>query len=216
MYTGIHHALVIDGHRTTALAHVRTYVTEVLTLTIEANPDVSITEYDRFGVDDARALKTRSSQTPLGPRQVFVIATNQLTREAQNGLLKLLEEPPADTHFILVVPTIAALLPTVRSRVLYAGTAHETVSALTSAEQFYHATIGERLALVSKLGTDKDRQGARAFVSALEQYLHARGVTQETANLAEVAFVSRYLGDTSSSIKMLLEHLAVSLVCVAL
>ncbi len=214
MYTGIHHALVIDGVRARALEQARAYITSVLMLTVRANPDVSITEYERFGVDDARALKERGNQMPLGMRQVFVIVTDHLTREAQNGLLKLLEEPPAHTHVLLVIPTIEALLATVRSRVVHMGTVHEIEETYTRAEQFYHTSVGERIALVSKLATDKDRRGARLFVDELEGYLHTRGVAHEQANLREVAFVRRYLADTSSSIKMLLEHLAVSLAVV--
>ncbi len=36
--------------------------------------------------------------------------------EAQNALLKILEEPPSNIVFILVTPSKTALLPTIRSR----------------------------------------------------------------------------------------------------
>jgi hypothetical protein len=206
----LHHAVVIDGDRSEALLRARVHVTDVLSLTIEANPDVSIGEFDRFGVDDARALKERASQTPLGDRQVFVVAAQSLTREAQNGLLKLLEEPPQDTHFILVVPTIELLLTTVRSRVQHLGTVRAPQDTAFAAE-FYTATIGERITMLSKIVADKDRPAARAFLDALESYLHERGVLREKDNLAELAFVRQYITDTSSSVKMLLEHVAVTM-----
>lgn len=206
-----HHAIVIDGDRGEALVRARAHVTDVLALAIERNPDVSITEFDQFGVDDARALKERASQAPLGALQVFVLAAHSLTRSAQNGLLKLLEEPPSDTHFILIVPTIETLLTTVRSRVQHL----ETVRAIQDtqrAAQFYAATIKERIAMVAKMVTDKDRTQARAFLDELESYVHARGVRQEYENLAQIAFARKYIADTSSSVKMLLEHVAVTLI----
>jgi DNA polymerase-3 subunit delta' len=59
----------------------------------------------------------------LAARKVFVIgdAERMVSQEgadqAANALLKLLEEPPADTFFILTSSEPAALLPTIRSRV---------------------------------------------------------------------------------------------------
>ncbi len=59
----------------------------------------------------------------MGPHKVLVIGradmlTPQLASpEAANALLKLLEEPPADTTLILTTDVPGALLPTIRSRV---------------------------------------------------------------------------------------------------
>ena len=77
------------------------------------------------GADDTRvrigqiralqhALRLRSSE---GGRRAAVIAdAERLNQEAQNALLRLLEEPPPDTTLVLVASTSAGLLATVRSR----------------------------------------------------------------------------------------------------
>lgn len=53
----------------------------------------------------------------MAHNRVVIIEDSQLlTVEAQNALLKLLEEPPAGTVFILTAGHSQALLPTVRSR----------------------------------------------------------------------------------------------------
>lgn len=53
-----------------------------------------------------------------GIRRVVIIESADLmTTEAQNALLKTLEEPPADTVFILTAGSVDALLPTIQSRV---------------------------------------------------------------------------------------------------
>ena len=60
------------------------------------------------------ALRLRSSE---GGRRAAVIADAEwLNQEAQNALLRLLEEPPPATTLVLVAATAAGLLATVRSR----------------------------------------------------------------------------------------------------
>jgi DNA polymerase-3 subunit delta' len=63
----------------------------------------------------AQAL-TLSLYYPTGARVVVIDGAHALTTEAQNALLKLIEEPPPSTLFILVTDNVEALLPTVRSR----------------------------------------------------------------------------------------------------
>ena len=77
------------------------------------------------GADDTRvrigqiralqhALRLRSGE---GGRRAAVVAdAERLNQEAQNALLRLLEEPPQDTTLVLVTSTSAGLLATVRSR----------------------------------------------------------------------------------------------------
>ncbi|MCL2065077.1 MAG: hypothetical protein FWG98_12020 [Candidatus Cloacimonetes bacterium] len=52
-----------------------------------------------------------------GEKKVYIIeGFDSLTAQASNAFLKTLEEPPADTHFILIVNNIEKLLPTILSR----------------------------------------------------------------------------------------------------
>ncbi|HTS90289.1 MAG TPA: hypothetical protein VMG41_17500 [Gemmatimonadales bacterium] len=74
-------------------------------------------------VATARLLQRRASLTPAaGTRKVFIVAEaerlvpQESSPEAANALLKLLEEPPADTHFLLTTVDPGRLLPTIRSR----------------------------------------------------------------------------------------------------
>lgn len=69
-------------------------------------------------VEDVRRLRKFLSLTAAdgGWRVVIVDPADQMNRNAANALLKLLEEPPALTMFLLVSHMPAALLPTIRSR----------------------------------------------------------------------------------------------------
>ncbi|VAW20467.1 DNA polymerase III delta prime subunit [hydrothermal vent metagenome] len=51
-----------------------------------------------------------------GKRFCIVDAVDDCNKSAANALLKILEEPPADSHFILVSHAPGLLLPTIRSR----------------------------------------------------------------------------------------------------
>jgi DNA polymerase-3 subunit delta' len=70
-----------------------------------------------------RALRKRAQVRPsMAPVQVFVITDaeylvpQEASPEAANALLKLLEEPPPATRFILTSSEPGRLLPTIRSR----------------------------------------------------------------------------------------------------
>lgn len=69
-------------------------------------------------ISQIRALRTQLSLKPYhnGRRVVLIDGADLLTDEAQNALLKLIEEPPADTLVILATDRLTCLLPTVRSR----------------------------------------------------------------------------------------------------
>jgi DNA polymerase III subunit delta' len=83
--------------------------------------DVLIVEPGDTGaikVDQVRDAIERTGYRPFeGKRRVVIIDdTDAMLVEAQNALLKTLEEPPAASMFILVTSRPDVLLPTVRSR----------------------------------------------------------------------------------------------------
>ena len=72
-----------------------------------------------------RLLHRRVWLTPFaGPRKVFILGdaerliVQEASQEAANALLKVLEEPPADTTVMLTAADPHALLPTIRSRLV--------------------------------------------------------------------------------------------------
>jgi DNA polymerase-3 subunit delta' len=71
-----------------------------------------------IAVDQVRELTIAAQGRPQIARcRVMVLApAESLNHSAANSLLKLLEEPPADTHLLLVSHEAERLLPTIRSR----------------------------------------------------------------------------------------------------
>ncbi len=83
--------------------------------------DPEISESTRslsIGIADVREIIQQLAYAPVegGERVVIFREAERMTEEAQNALLKSMEEPPHHTLFILTTHRPAALLPTVRSR----------------------------------------------------------------------------------------------------
>ena len=70
------------------------------------------------GVDDARDLRERAAYSPLaGKYKIYIIdEAHQLTVDANNALLKLVEEPPPHLRFIFATTEPEKMLSTIRSR----------------------------------------------------------------------------------------------------
>ena len=69
-------------------------------------------------IDQIRALREFAYVKPaLSHKKVIIVDDiHTMTKEASNALLKVLEEPPAGTHFILISTGIEQVLPTIISR----------------------------------------------------------------------------------------------------
>jgi len=95
---------------------------ENLTQKAEKHPDVLILENARgkksIGIDKVRKAIKFLNQKPYMSDQKFVIVKNAhyLTRQAQNALLKTLEEPPSYATIILEIANKDILLDTIISR----------------------------------------------------------------------------------------------------
>lgn len=207
----LHHAYLLIGEKESGKRHVEG-ICGGLMMPTKGNPDVHFYEYETMGIDESRALSERVQQKSVGGKKFFTLAFGAMTREAQNALLKLLEEPPEDTHFFLIAASEEALLPTVRSRVLTLRLADDAAPDGARADMvdaFLHASPGGRIVIVSKL-TD-DRQRALSFLTALEKRLSAQSTNvriKDSAVMRELLYARRNLYARGGSVKMLLEHLA--------
>ncbi|HUD11281.1 MAG TPA: AAA family ATPase [Candidatus Saccharimonadia bacterium] len=96
---------------TSCIQHAAGSWPDLIIIKPEDKPSILIEQVRVLG--QALSLSLYNS---LGRRVVIIDGANALTVDAQNALLKLLEEPPFQTIFILVTDQIDSLLPTVRSR----------------------------------------------------------------------------------------------------
>lgn len=206
----LHHAYFIGGGGSVFDA-LHQFVEKTLGFTVTGNPDVYVREFETLGIDDARELTTRAHKKAVGEKMLLLCHANHITREAQNSLLKLLEEPPAHTHFFICAPRVESLIPTLRSRV-WVITKEETKKDNEHiAESFLKATIPKRMEVIEKFVKEKNVEGAQALLNGLEKALFVGGDTASTDVLAHIIKVKEVLHDRGASLKQLLESVAVLL-----
>ena len=71
-----------------------------------------------FGVDDVREIIDEVNKKPFeGDKKVIIIHQgNKLTIQAQNALLKTIEEPPTEVYIIILCENLELILDTIKSR----------------------------------------------------------------------------------------------------
>ena len=159
----------------------------------DSHPDLYLIEPEKAGafikVDAIRTLKAQSMLRPNdGERSVFHIREAQMMNvQAQNALLKILEEPAAHVSILLSCPSKAALLETILSRATAFPLQNEAAADLPLEEaQKTAETLLQTLAdgseldlLLSLAPLQKDRVLFSAVLSACRLIL--RDALVETA-----------------------------------
>jgi DNA polymerase III gamma/tau subunit len=167
----------------------------------------------QFGIDDARRLIAAAHRRPDGENasKTLLIATEFITEEAQQALLKVIEEPPVSTKFVFVVPNGYTLLATLESRFDRAGELSKAKKEAVFRE-FKSAGVKTRLELIEGWTKNKDHASLNGIKRGLVTYLKAVPRDElSTENQKDLEYVSRLLLTRGASNKMLMEHLALNL-----
>jgi DNA polymerase-3 subunit delta' len=110
---------------------------------IQTHPDVLIVPPDPpqllIKLGQIRTLIGRAQYLPTeGPAKVFLLTSAAFMKEAANSLLKVLEEPPAYVHILLMAENLGELLPTIKSRCAVAhlgALPHQEIADLLAARR---------------------------------------------------------------------------------
>lgn len=166
----------------------------------------------RLGIDDARELVRKAYNRPVDAiEQYLVVRTDFITLEAQNALLKVLEEPPESTKFIFVVPQGFIVLPTLASRFNEVSADEKPTSYLDNEvfSSFLKEGYKERLANIEQAMKKKDVEWQQLIKQGLVQYIG--DPTKTNDSLRELEYSARLLLTRGASNKMLFEHIALIL-----
>jgi DNA polymerase III gamma/tau subunit len=211
-----HHAYCLIGNQSLA-SEIANDISREYKIKTKADSDFIEKSYNILTIDDARELKKLSGIKPVidGAKKIFILSMNGITVEAQNALLKLLEEPPQYVHFFMIIPSAHLLLPTVKSRLLFIGNEKLTGKAnLTEARKFLKANIAQRLEIVKKLIDEiaqekKSKQDAINFLNDIEKATYEDvGIRKGRKMLEAINLARKYATDRAPSLKMLLEYVA--------
>lgn len=228
MMNAHHHAYIYEG----PLAHFAALAADArerFGFVGAAGPDVQELEVEKFGIDEARELVRTTSLTSVSGRALYIVGVSSITTDAQQALLKLFEEPQEGVIFVLLVP-YGTIIATLRSRLLQypihlpedgppeSGGPSSGRTFAQTAVSFLQKNNKARSDDIAALLKDEEmlKERVRDFLDGLEASLHealtkTKGKKELCEALEDIAKVRGYANDRSPSMKMLLEHLAISL-----
>ncbi len=178
--------------------------------------DVWCELFDNFSVDDSHKVKTWQSTRPLGGKIKYAVwGIVSANLEAQNSLLKSLEEPATDVKIILVIAHEGILLPTVLSRllVLKSETNLQKIEDKSLASNFLNADPHQRLELIESNFNYKE-DGVKGQL--MKFLTDCEVVVQDGFNqnrlpkieVIEIIKAKRNLSDRSAVPRLVMENLA--------
>ncbi len=207
-----HHAILIEGDKAGALEAFKEHLKSRGKI-LERNPDIIILDIQNFGIEESRMLTSLALRSPIQEViKTIILFAGDITREAQNALLKLLEDPNPHVEFLISVPNAHALLPTLRSR-LYIVKGEKGNEDTNDAKKFIKAAVGERLSQIEKIVKDQKDEGSKENVrSFLLGVIHEleKSSDENMAALKTACDALLYIDDKGSSVKLLLESVALS------
>ncbi len=215
----LHHACLLEGDKENIFTELRDFLENEMNFPVKGNPDFWYGEFDTFGIDDGRGIKElQTRKAVMHERKIFIISANFFTTEAQNSLLKVFEEPTEGTHFFIITQNADTLLPTLRSRMFIlpktalGNCQGRSLEYLVDTKEFLKSSKARRLELLKSIIEEKNKSTAISFLNNLEEVLYkkfqGRSLELVSVSLEEIIRCKKYLNGRSSSVKMLLEHLA--------
>lgn len=116
------HANLITGSDGIGKSVVAKYLANQIMGKEDSDETIDIVKYypssNSFGVDDVRNIIDEVNKKPYeGNRKVLILyKCDKLTVQAQNALLKTIEEPPNGVYLILLSDSLETILDTIQSR----------------------------------------------------------------------------------------------------
>lgn len=187
------------------------------------SPDVLCQVYESFTIDDSREIKEWNSRMGIsGGKKICVIATSFINREAEQALLKILEEPSENTHIFIIMPNISLLIDTIISRTQVVKLGQNISKEKRNlAIKFIKSNPKGRLEIISQIikeNKDEDNSSVLrgyvvSFINEVEKVLYEewkknRMNRKLQLSLKEIEKNRDFLNIPGSSVKMILEHLA--------
>lgn len=122
--------------------------------------DISVFESEKaIGVADVREIQKKLYLKPFeGETKGILIDSGQgITAEAQNALLKTLEETPDNTIIIMLTPNLEEILPTIisRCRVIKLNSLKEDELSEKNLKILLSGRLSEKMKLAQDLSKDK-------------------------------------------------------------
>jgi len=219
--SSLHHAYILTGESSLLVPKIKEYLNERFgsNYAVSNNPDFWLADLPTWGVEESRTLKEVAGRRAVNfPAKVFIISAHLITLEAQNSLLKTLEEPAPDTHFFIVAKQIGLFLPTVLSRCqlldLSSFTRSDLIKSVERIQTFLKADISERLKIVKDILKEQedDQSSGVNFLNDLTssywQKIQSDLLPEKLKGAEALRDASGLAEQRGSSLRLLLEYVA--------
>jgi len=208
----LHHTYICIGEPTSIVGKLVSFIENDFGVKTTGNPDVFISSYEGFGIDDARLIQSSQLQKPvMGENKFYIISFSSVTHEAQNSLLKILEEPTKDTHFFIVSHSANIFLPTLVSRAQIEFFSKPSIDE-EIVKSFLSSLPNERLDFIKDIVDTKDRGSAIELLEGILQFLRKQeGYKLNAKYSKDVSSMYKYINDRGASIKMIMEYVSLVL-----
>jgi hypothetical protein len=204
----LYHAYLLEGEKALIRQKLFEFIEKDLKHPVQGNPDFWHEIFETFSIDDARRLRDMQALKPIvQPRKIFIIEVFSMTIEAQNALLKIFEEPTPGTHFFVIADSADVFLPTLQSRMMVVTDDTHSTEGKSLAKKFLESSTKGRLDMVAGIIEEKDKVGTSQLIDGLIVELSSKPEEYAEA-LRELLHMRSFLTDRSTSLKLILEHVA--------
>ena len=170
-------------------------------------PRLDVVIKDKLLIDDAHELSRRGRKQAGDNVWCLLRGFSRISNEAQNAVLKILEEPADGTHFFFVTPSHSQLLETVRSRMTSKDICSNGFDSTGYVNKFLRAdTLPKRLS-VAETVVDEDK--LRQFIGGLRERVSEAKQANPQLRQALVT-VAPWLEDVGRSDSQIAEFLAIA------
>lgn len=184
------------------------------------NPELTWVNTDDspLGIQEVRSLINELSYSVSILRTVIIQNIDKSSVEAQNALLKTLEEPPNKTLFLITARQVSSVLPTIRSRCIEIylqddlndqinkSTDHKTYELL---EKITQSNYGEGLQLVESV---QEREEAISLISNwLSHVLSTESNPSKRVKLLSKFRETQHFLESGVNVKLTMGNLAIQL-----
>ncbi len=203
MIKNLKHSNIVIGNEN-ILEYMDNLLLSNLDFDIKSNPDFLFLDLENFRIDDVRDFEDWIFLRPIKSYiKVCLVKTKQIGHEAQNALLKVLEEPPIGTYIFISLPNLGGIIPTILSRVSVLHNEPE-VSVEKETLKFFRSNLKEKFAMIRSLNKKTDKEIIKNLLNNLEKY-EVEDLNQKKNILTGKILLSA----RGSSPKMILEWLSV-------
>lgn len=229
--------LVYGGTNSNRKAKIEEILTKELNLKLsENNPDLVyvIPEKDKksIGISVVKDIAKYISEKPMSNKIKAVVIENGdiLTEQAQNSLLKVLEEHPAYCHFLIGAKNENSLIETVLSRCKKINLSNfanqnkndkeikeKTEKKFTDIGNLINKPIGERLVWAieeTELEREEVIEDLENMISSIRNSFKSEDNISNSDKVNRIELIQKVkkdLEDTNVTLKLALEYIAVKL-----